>query len=270
MEIRWRRGATRGIDDAIPSGTTIATWNVNGIRARHAQVAELVEQQRPDVVCLQELKAAPEQVPELVCNLAGYWCYWHGARAYSGVALHLRRERFPEPPRVTHPDFDHETRIAEVEIGDLVLVSVYVPNGGKDFPAKMAFLEAMTRWAAELHRRGRRVVICGDVNIAREERDVHPKERKANAIGQRPDERASFARLLGEGLVDVGRALDPDNDALFTWWAPWRNLRQRNIGWRLDYVLASEALARTARSCVVLREFGTSDHAPVIATFDGA
>ena len=232
-------------------------------------MAELVEQQRPDVVCLQELKAAPEQVPELVCNLAGYWCYWHGARAYSGVALHLRRERFPEPPRVTHPDFDHETRIAEVEIGDLVLVSVYVPNGGKDFAAKMTFLEAMTRWAAELHRRGRRVVICGDVNIAREERDVHPKERKANAIGQRPDERTSFARLLGEGLVDVGRALDPDNDALFTWWAPWRNLRQRNIGWRLDYVLASEALARTARSCVVLREFGTSDHAPVIATFDG-
>jgi exodeoxyribonuclease-3 len=144
-----------------------------------------------------------------------------------------------------------------------------VPNGGKDFPAKMTFLDAMTRWAADRHARGRRVLVCGDVNIAREERDVHPKERKPNAIGQRPDERAGFARLLGEGLVDVGRALDPENDALFTWWAPWRNLRQRNIGWRLDYLLASEPLARTARSCTVLREFGTSDHGPVVATFGG-
>jgi exodeoxyribonuclease-3 len=233
-------------------------------------VLELVERERPDVVCLQELKATPEQVPELVCNLPGYWCYWHGARAYSGVALHLRKERFPDPPRVTHPGFDLETRVAEVDVGGLVLVSVYVPNGGKDFAAKMTFFEAMTRWAAELRARERRVVVCGDFNIAREERDVHPKERKPNAIGQRPDERAAFTRLLAEELVDVGRALDPQNDALFTWWAPWRNLRRRNIGWRLDYVLASRSLARTARSCTVLREFGTSDHGPVLATFDGA
>ena len=230
---------------------------------------DLVAQQRPDVLCLQELKATPEQVPETLSALPDYWCYWHGARAYSGVALHLRKDRFPDPPQWTHPDFDHETRIAEVAIGDLVLVSVYVPNGGKDFDAKMRFLAAMTGWTTALHARGRRVIVCGDVNIAREERDVHPKERKPNAIGQRPDERTTFARLLGEGLVDVGRALDPDNDALFTWWAPWRNLRQRNIGWRLDYVLASEPVARTARTCVVLREFGTSDHAPVVATFEG-
>jgi exodeoxyribonuclease III len=256
-------------DGTIGGSTTIATWNVNGIRARHAQLRELVELRRPDVVCLQELKAAPDQIPELVCNLGGYWCYWHGTRAYSGVALHLSRERFPDRPLVTHPDFDHETRIAEVTVEDLVLASVYVPNGGKDFAAKMAFLDALTRWAATHQAAGRRVVVSGDVNIAREERDVHPKERKPNAIGQRPDERAAFARLLDAGLVDVARALDPENDALFTWWAPWRNMRQRNIGWRLDYVLASEPLARAASACTVLREFGTSDHGPVVATFDG-
>ena len=247
---------------------SLVTWNVNGIRARHAQVLELVERRQPDVVCLQELKASSEQVPELVCALPGYWCYWHGAKAYSGVALHLRKDRFPDPPRITHPAFDHETRIAEVEVGDLVFVSVYVPNGGKDFAAKMAFLDAMSRHTSALHERRRRIVICGDINIAREERDVHPKERKPNAIGQRADERTVFADLLVRGLVDVGRALDPENDALFTWWAPWRNMRQRNIGWRLDYVLASAPLASTATSCVVLRDFGTSDHAPMIATFD--
>jgi exodeoxyribonuclease-3 len=105
------------------------------------------------------------------------------------------------------------------------------------------------------------------MNVARTDRDVHPKERKPNAIGQLPEERALIERILSRGLVDVGRTLDPDNDGLFTWWAPWRNLRQRNIGWRLDYVFASEALAARATSCEVLAQFGTSDHAPVVATF---
>jgi exodeoxyribonuclease-3 len=246
----------------------IATWNVNGIRARHTQVLELIEQQRPDVLCLQELKATVEQVPESLCRLSGYWCYWHGERAYSGVGLHLRKERFPEEPRFTHPEFDHETRIVQVDIGDLALASVYVPNGGKDFAAKMSFLAAMDRHAAAIHAAGRRLIVCGDINIAREERDVHPKERKPNAIGQRPEERAVFERLLASGLIDVGRALDPDSNELFTWWAPWRNMRQRNIGWRLDYVLASVNAAGAASSCTVLREHGTSDHAPVVATFD--
>ncbi len=112
------------------------------------------------------------------------------------------------------------------------------------------------------------VVLCGDINVARTDRDVHPKERKPGVIGQRPEERALLRALLGHGLVDVGRALDPDNDNLFTWWAPWRNLRQRNIGWRIDYVLASDALASAATSCKVLAEVGTSDHAPVVARFE--
>lgn len=105
------------------------------------------------------------------------------------------------------------------------------------------------------------------LNIARTNMDAHPKERKPGLIGQRPDEREVFERIIGHGLVDVGRALDPENDRLFTWWAPWRNMRERNIGWRLDYVLASDPLARQASGCVVLPEVGTSDHAPVVAEF---
>jgi exodeoxyribonuclease-3 len=108
----------------------------------------------------------------------------------------------------------------------------------------------------------------GDLNVARTERDVHPKERKPRAIGQLPEERALFERIIGRGLVDLGRHFDPDNEGLFTWWAPWRNMRQRNIGWRLDYVLASEGIAKRATSCVVDREFGTSDHAPVVAILE--
>jgi len=246
----------------------IATWNVNGIRARETQVLEWVQRERPDVVCLQELKSTVAQVPPSLCELEGYRCYWHGARAYSGVGLHIRRDTFPEEPRFLHPTFDYETRIVTAQMGDLNLVSVYVPNGGKDFSAKMQFLHEMERYVTEIHASGGRVVLCGDINITRTERDVHPKERNPALVGQRPEEREMLERILAQGLVDVGRALDPDNENLFTWWAPWRNMRQRNIGWRLDYILASESLASKAAQCAVYREIGTSDHAPVVATFD--
>jgi exodeoxyribonuclease-3 len=110
--------------------------------------------------------------------------------------------------------------------------------------------------------------MCGDYNVARTDMDVHPKERKPGIIGQRPEERALLESIIGEGLSDVGRRLNPGDENYFTWWAPWRNMRQRNIGWRLDYVLASESLAARAVSCPSFREIGTSDHAPVVATFE--
>jgi exodeoxyribonuclease III len=245
----------------------IGTWNVNGIRARHAQVHEWIVRERPDVVCLQELKAPSDQVPAALCEMEGYWCYWHGAKAYSGVAIHVSKDIAPERPTFVHPPFDYEARIVTVELGDLTMASVYVPNGGRDFPAKMRFLEAMDEYARGFQQRGRLLVLCGDLNVARTDKDVHPKERKPRAIGQLPEERALLERIIDRGLVDVGRTLDPDNDGLFTWWAPWREMRQRNIGWRLDYVLASGALAARALTCPVQKDVGTSDHAPVLATF---
>jgi exodeoxyribonuclease-3 len=245
----------------------VATWNVNGIRAREAQVLELVARENPDVVCLQEIKAPPARVPPSLCALAGYHCLWHGETAYSGVGLHVRRELVQAAPSFVHPPFDMETRIAVVDVPGATVASVYVPNGGKDYPAKLRFLEAMARWASDAAAAGRILIVAGDLNVARTDMDVHAKERKPGAIGQREDERALLEGLLGHGLVDVGRAADPRNEGLFTYWAPWRNLRQRNIGWRIDYVLASAPLAAKARRCAVLADFGTSDHAPVVAEF---
>jgi len=246
---------------------TFATWNVNGIRAREAQVREWIERDGPDVVCLQEIKASAAQVPAALFEMLPYWNYWHGERAYSGVSLHVRKEAFPDRPAFDHPDFDYENRIVTAALPGLTVASVYVPNGGKDFPAKMRFLEALERYAAERGAAGAAILLGGDLNVARADQDVHPKERKATAIGQLPEERALFERILSGGVVDVARALDPGNDQLFTWWAPWRNLRQRNIGWRIDYILASASLASRATGCRVLADFGTSDHAPVVATF---
>jgi exodeoxyribonuclease-3 len=243
----------------------IATWNVNGIRAREKQLCEWMERDRPDVVCLQELKAEPNQIPES-CKLADYHAYWHGMRAYSGVSLHIRKDLFDGALQFSHPDFDMEARIVQAAFGNLVVASVYVPNGGKDYPAKLSFLGRLAAWAGQLHAEGCELVLCGDLNVARLPIDVHPRERKAGVIGQRPEERELFEQLLGEHLVDVSRTLDPDNPGLFTWWPPWRNMRQRNIGWRIDYILASSTIAARAASCAVLADVGTSDHAPVMMT----
>lgn len=246
----------------------VGTWNVNGIRARQAQVKEWIELHRPDVICLQELKATVAQIPASLCDPEGYACHWHGAGPYSGVALHIRRDAFEEAPDPSHPHFDFENRIVTATLGDWMFASVYVPNGGKDYAAKLHFLEAMEVWVREVHASGKKLVLSGDMNVTRTDMDVHPRERKPGAIGQRPDERELFEKVLGAGLVDIGRALAPEDSSLFTWWAPWRNMRQRNIGWRIDYILASQSIADKAASCVVLREMGTSDHAPVLATFE--
>jgi exodeoxyribonuclease-3 len=244
----------------------VATWNVNGIRARAAQVMDWLVSTSPDIVCLQEIKASPEQVPDLLKMLPDYWSCWHGSGGYSGVALLVKRTLCPSEPVWTHPPFDHDQRVVTAVVQSTVYASVYVPNGGKDMGEKFRFLEALREYAGGTHAAGQRLVLCGDLNVARAEIDVHPKERKPRAIGQLPEEREAFARLLDAGLTDVARHLEPDNDALFTWWAPWRNLRQRNIGWRIDYVLASHALVPSIAGCTSHREIGTSDHAPVVAT----
>jgi exodeoxyribonuclease III len=247
---------------------TVATWNVNGIRARQAQVLDWIARDRPDVVCLQEIKATPAQLAPMLYEPEGYWTYWHGEGGYSGVSLHVRQERWPERPNFEHPSFDFERRIATVTLDGITIASVYVPNGGRDYPAKLRFLDEMTAHAQGMLATGRPLVLCGDLNVARSDMDVHPKERKP-VIGQRPEERERIERLLECGLTDLGRALNPEDQGMFTWWAPWRNMRQRNIGWRLDYVLASAPLAARVISCPVLRDVGTSDHAPVVATFSG-
>lgn len=246
----------------------VTTWNVNGIRAREAQVAEWIEREKPDVLCIQEVKASREQVPASLCELPGYWCYWHGHKGYSGVGLHLARAAFPSAPRYAHPAFDHETRIVTATVGNLMFASIYVPNGGKDFPAKVRFIDAMDLWVAETIASGTELVASGDINVAREPRDVHVKLRKPTQIGQTPEEQAQLERVIGRGVVDMSRKFHPDDDELFTWWAPWRNLRERNHGWRIDYIFATPSLADRAVSCEVSPKFGTSDHAPVTAVFD--
>jgi exodeoxyribonuclease III len=248
----------------------VATWNVNGIRAREGQLVEWVRRDLPDVICLQEIKATAEQMGETLTMLPEYWNYWHGGpKGYSGVSLHLRKEVFPIRPEFGHPAFDVESRVVHAKLGGgLVVASVYVPNGGKDYTAKLRFLGAMGEYVEGVLSAGGRLILCGDLNVARSDMDVHPKDRKPGVIGQRADERDLFERVLACGLDDVARALDPTNENLFTWWPPWRGLRQKNQGWRIDYVLVSGRAGLKATECRVLADVGTSDHAPVVASIE--
>ncbi|MBM2812444.1 MAG: exodeoxyribonuclease Xth [Chloroflexi bacterium] len=246
----------------------IATWNVNGIRARQAQFLAWLDDEQPDAICLQELKAAPPQIAQTLLELPGYVGRWHCAGPYSGVSLLLREDTFGSEPVFGHPSFDRDTRVVQAGGSDLTIASVYVPNGGKDYQDKLRFLGQMTEWVADTLASGTQLVLCGDMNVTRGEIDVHVRERNTKLVGQREDERQLFERLLATGLTDVTRTLYPDDDEFFTWWAPWRNHRDRNVGWRIDYVLAAESLAKRAVDCVVRRAVGTSDHGPVVAIFD--
>jgi exodeoxyribonuclease-3 len=187
----------------------IATWNVNGIRARQAELQALIDAEQPDVLCIQEIKASPDQLPVWLLDIEGYYGYWHGAKGYSGVAMLVRKARWPDQHPFLHPTFDFEHRIVTAQLPGLTIASIYVPNGGKDFDAKMRFLDALDRFAAESVESPSALVLCGDLNVARTENDVHPKERKPRAVGQLPEERELIERILSRGLVDVQRQLHP-------------------------------------------------------------
>ena len=187
----------------------VITWNVNGVRAREAEVLELLTKHAPDVLCMQEIKATPEQLPPALGGLMGmpeYHSYWHGQGGYSGVSLHLRKARF-EKVAFSHPAFDVECRVVEATAGDLSFLSMYLPNGGKDFEQKMDFLRELGAWAKK--QSGRKVVLCGDMNVTRAEIDVHKTQRNKRVVGQRPDERELFEQLFATGLVDVGARSRP-------------------------------------------------------------
>ena len=244
----------------------VVTWNVNGIRARFAEVSELCASHSPDVLCLQEIKASPSQVPEPLTGLPAFWNHWHGAEGgYSGVSVHVARSLSSARPLIEIPAFDFETRIAVANLEaigiPLRIASIYVPNGNKNFADKTKFLRALVDWAGDLDGG---LIAAGDLNVAPTDNDVHPTMRKEGTIGQRPKERKAIAELLtnGEGLIDAIRSRWPDADDVFTWWPPWRSEKKKNRGWRIDFVLARPTFEIS--NVEILRDFGSSDHAPVL------
>ncbi len=246
------------------------TWNVNGLRACVRKgFMDWLKKERPDILSLNEVRALPEQLPPEAREPDEYHAVWNPAerKGYSGTGL-LSREA-PRDVRLGglgDPALDREGRLIVSDHGDFVLYTVYFPNGGNDLsrvPYKLAFSEAVLQDAERRRAEGRSVIICGDVNTAHEEIDLaNPASNRKNT-GFLPEERAWISRLIDHGWVDVFRQAHPGEGGHYTWWSNRRGVRERNIGWRIDYFFVTPDLQESVTAVRHHPKVMGSDHCPV-------
>lgn len=249
----------------------IISWNVNGIRAVHNKgFLEWITQESPDILCLQETKAELSQFPQAIVEHEHYSCISSSAekKGYSGVAT-FSREKFLDTQKMGNPEYDNEGRVLIHELSDFFLVNCYFPNSSRDhkrLPYKVKFCEDILQKMNSL-RKKKPVILTGDFNVAHKEIDLaNPKTNTKNA-GFLPEERAWMDRIVSEGWIDIYRHINPDKEGAYTWWSQMNpSIRQRNIGWRLDYFVVSPELLPRIKSADILSGVTGSDHCPVSLT----
>lgn len=254
----------------------IATFNVNGIKTRLPHLLQWLEREKPDVACLQELKALDEGFPRKDIEAAGYHALWRGQRSWNGVAVLARgappveiRRELPGDPS------DDHSRYLEAAVDGVVVACLYLPNGnpqpGPKFDYKLAWFERFIAHAAGLYASGYPVVMCGDYNVVPTDQDIYnPRSWRKDALLQ-PESRECWQRLLAQGWVDAIRQLHPDTP-IYTFWDYFRQHWQRNAGLRIDHLLLNKELA----PCLVAAGVDTwvrglekaSDHAPTWVELD--
>ncbi|MBC7986429.1 MAG: exodeoxyribonuclease III [Sphingomonadaceae bacterium] len=249
----------------------IASFNINGINSRLGHLLDWLDAARPDVACLQELKAPHEAFPAEAIAEAGYRAIWRGQARWNGVAI-LARGMEPVETRHALPgdDADGQSRYIEAAVGGVLIASIYLPNGnprpGPKFDYKLAWIERFIAHAAELIASDLPVALVGDFNIIPTDQDVYKPERWLDDALFAPEAREGFERLLAQGWTDAIRTLHPD-ERIFTFWHYWRNSFARDAGIRIDHLLLSPALAKRLRGAGVDRDARerekASDHAPV-------
>lgn len=249
----------------------LTSWNVNGVRACvRGGFLKWFDDVRADVVALQEIKIQPHQLPPELSQPKGFHAYWHPAEkpGYSGVAILSRREPLDVRYGIGSSEFDREGRVLAAEFKNYTVVSTYFPNSQRDharLPFKLRFCAAFERFCEAERARGKSLFICGDWNIAHQEIDLrNPKSNQKNA-GFLPEERAWLNRFLKQGYVDAFREFEP-GPGHYTWWSYRPGVRERNIGWRLDYFLADADTRTRLRSAKHHHLIRGSDHCPVEIT----
>jgi exodeoxyribonuclease-3 len=249
----------------------ITTWNVNGLRAVLGKgLLEWAEAETPDVLCLQEVRAHPHQIPpEHAQRLQDLYPHalWNPAQrpGYSGVATLARAPAHETRLGLDAPEFDNEGRLIATRYPDFWLFNIYFPNGGRDLarvPYKLSFYERLLEVCDELHAQGQSVIITGDFNTCHQEIDLrHPRPNRKHT-GFLDEERDWITRYLSHGFIDIYRQRYPDR-VQYTWWAQFANARASNTGWRLDYFLISPALLPHVQDVVIHDDVPGSDHCPV-------
>lgn len=251
--------------------TTLMSWNVNGIRAARGKNGfSFLDDEKPDILCVQETKAAPEQVGEILPAYSHQ--YWSSAerKGYSGTAVFSSLEPEATSCGIGVAEMDNEGRVLTLEFGKVYVVTVYTPNAQRG----LARLEYRLRWDAAFLSYLRRLdsskplIVCGDFNVAHQEIDLaRPKDNRRNA-GFTDEERGEFTRLLDAGFFDSFRSLTPEGGH-YTWWSYIGKSREKNLGWRIDYFCLSERLRPHLRKARILDHVMGSDHCPVGIAVDG-
>lgn len=247
----------------------ITTWNVNGLRAVMRKEAwDWVSSYDPDVVCLQEIKARPDQLTEAqLAVFDPYQAAWNPAErpGYSGTLTLVKDIAHTASLGMGVEEFDGEGRVIQTHFEDFTLFNIYFPNGGRDHkrvPFKLDFYAALLDLCDEMHAQGKQIIICGDVNTAHQEIDLKNPKSNQKTTGFLPEERAWVSKYLEHGFVDAFRQLYPEKEQ-YTWWTYVSNARARNVGWRIDYFLVSEGLMPRVEDVITHDEVMGSDHCPV-------
>ena len=252
----------------------VISINLNGIRSAWSKgLLPWLELQRADIVCLQELKAQAGDMTAEMLAASGYHGYFHYAekKGYSGVGIYSRQKSDSVVVGLGIPEFDSEGRYIEAKFGKLSVVSLYLPSGssGEERQAvKFKFLAAFMPHMRDMLASGREVLICGDWNIAHTEKDLKNWRGNKKNSGFLPEERAWLSELFNDvGYVDVFRKLHPELEA-YTWWSNRGQAWAKDVGWRIDYHIATAGMAATAISTSIYKEHRFSDHAPLTVDYD--
>jgi exodeoxyribonuclease III len=252
----------------------IITLNVNGLRAAHSKgFTPWMLAQKPDIACVQEIKAHASDLPRDVLAPPGLHAFFHPAekRGYSGVGIYAKREPDEVVMGLGVKEVDAQGRYIQANFGKLAVVSLYMPSGTMGAEAQARKYKFMDLFMAKLEWMrgcGREFIVCGDWNIAHKEIDVKNWKTNQKTTGFLPEEREWLTRVFERhGFVDVFRKIDPSPDR-FTWWLQFNNARARNIGWRIDYQIATPGIAKRARSASIHTAENFSDHAPLIIDYD--
>jgi len=247
----------------------IISYNVNGIRAVLGKnFKEWLEAENPDVLCLQEIKAHPEQIDTSLFASMGYITYSHSAekKGYSGVAILCKEAPDNVVIGMDNPKFDAEGRVIRADFGDLSIISVYIPSGSSGEirqAMKMEFLAAFAPFVTELRKTRPNLVIAGDYNICHKPIDINHPERQKGVSGFLPEERAWLDQFELSGMVDSFRVFDQRAEQ-YSWWSYLGAARSRNAGWRIDYHWVTESIRSRLKSAAILSNAFHSDHCPVV------
>lgn len=246
----------------------LISWNVNGIRASYKKgLLDWFKKENPDMLCLQETKAHPEQLVDELKNVDGYDSYFSSAekKGYSGVATYTKIKPMNIQNGLGIKKFDSEGRFIITEFEEFTLFNIYFPNGkasDERLQYKMDFYDAFLKHCKKLLKQNKKIVVCGDVNTAHKEIDLARPKENSQISGFLPQEREWIDKFLAAGFLDTFRIFNNEAEN-YTWWDMVTRARDRNVGWRIDYFYASENLKRNIVSASIHSEVMGSDHCPI-------